>query len=55
MRNSVWLGYYLGVCFDAQTWDKLTTIVAFHKLTYNIRKSVVIGAGNYYWKIMGIL
>lgn len=50
--NSVWLGYHLGSRFDEKTWNRLTMNVAFHKLTYNVRKSVVKGDGNYYWRVM---
>lgn len=49
--NSVGLGYHLGSKFNADTWKRLTDNVAFHKLTYNVRKEVLRGQDNYYHHI----
>ena len=31
---------------------RLTSNETFHKLTYIVRREVVKGEGNYYWKVM---
>ena len=49
---SVGLGYHLGSKFKAEKWERLTANVAFHKLTYNVRKEVLRGKNNYYHHIM---
>lgn len=50
--NSVGLGYHLGSMFRAEKWARLTRNVAFHKLTYNVKKEVLRGKDNYYHHIM---
>lgn len=50
--RSVALGYHLGDKFNEEQWNKLTTHVCFHKLTYSLRKSVLKSKENYYNHIM---
>ena len=50
--NSIGLGYHLGSKFIADKWKRLTDNVAFHKLTYNVRREVLNGKNNYYHYIM---
>ena len=52
--NSVGLGYHLGSKYKAEKWERLTNNVAFHKLTYNVRKEVLKGKDNYYHHIVNV-
>ena len=52
-RRSLALGYNWGKRFDKEKWDRLTSKVCFHKLSYNVRDKVKKDKGNYYHFIVG--
>lgn len=51
--NSLVLAQHWGEPFNQGKWERLTSKVSFHKLTYTIRKEVIGGVGNYYNYILG--
>ena len=53
--NSVGLGYHLGSKFNEDKWKRLKDNVAFHKLTYNVRRNVLKDKNNYYHYITRLL
>jgi hypothetical protein len=51
-RRSLALGYNWGKEFNQKEWDSLIANVAFHKLTYNVRKEVLNSNNNYYHHVI---
>ena len=46
--NSLVLGHNWGRTFQQETWEKLVSMVSFHKLTYKVEDSVLKDNNNYY-------
>lgn len=46
--RSLALGHHWGDKYVKEQWEKLVSRVCFHKLSYNVRKQVKNGEGNYY-------
>lgn len=50
--RSITLGYHWGDTFDKEKWERFTSKVCFHKLSYNVRKSTEKDNRNYYHYIV---
>lgn len=50
--NCLALGHHLGDKFDKNKWDRFTSKVCFHKLLYNLDKSILNDENNYYRHII---
>lgn len=51
--KSLALGHNWGKVFKQETWDKLVSEVAFHKVAYQLSESIVQEKNNYYNHIIG--